>query len=162
MQTFKYTLLALALAISIISCSGGSSSGGGSSESSSNEGSSNGGETPAVSPQQLATGIWDRPVYAINGNWSIERRTDGDFIIFNNNFSTTNGPGLYVFLSTTQLDNLSDNNVINTSFEIKKLISNSGAQEYRIPDNVDLNQYNSLVIFCKPFSALWGAADLGI
>ncbi|NNL37620.1 MAG: DM13 domain-containing protein [Nitrosopumilus sp.] len=68
------------------------------------------------------------------------------------NFKSTNGPDLYVYLSTddkaTEFINLG------------QLKANKGNQNYNIPDNVDLNKYNNVLIWCKAFSVLFGSAEL--
>ncbi len=108
---------------------------------------------------QQFTGTWQKKSYDIKGTWSIEHRDDGDFIVFDKNFKTRSGPDLKIYLSKTQVKELSDNNVESTSEKISPLKSNKGAQEYKIPHGINLDQYNSLVIHCEKYSHLWGGAD---
>jgi hypothetical protein len=64
----------------------------------------------------------------------------------------TNGPDLYVYLSPDK----SASDFIN----IGKLKANNGNQNYEIPSETDLSKYDTVLIWCKPFSVLFGSAEL--
>ena len=68
------------------------------------------------------------------------------------NFKSTNGPDLYVYLSTDE--NASE------FINLGKLKANKGNQNYEIPNGVDLDKYNNVLIWCKAFGVLFGSADL--
>jgi len=68
------------------------------------------------------------------------------------NFKSTNGPDLYVYLSTDE--NASD------FVNLGALKANSGNQNYEIPDDIDLGKYNKVLIWCKAFGVLFGSAEL--
>jgi hypothetical protein len=70
------------------------------------------------------------------------------------NLKTTNGPDLYVYLSTGK--DASD--IIN----LGRLKGNIGNQNYEIPIGTDLSKYNTVLIWCKAFSTLFGSAQLTI
>ncbi len=70
------------------------------------------------------------------------------------NFKSTNGPDLYVYLSTDE--NASD------FVNLGALKASSGNQNYEIPDNTDLNKYNKVLIWCKAFGVLFGSAEISI
>jgi len=74
------------------------------------------------------------------------------------NFSVTNGPQLRVYLSTTE--NPTNRDGLGDFIDLGKLKGNVGNQNYIIPDDVDLSQYNSVVIYCKPFHVVFGSASL--
>jgi len=65
----------------------------------------------------------------------------------------TNGPDLYVYLSTDE--GASD------FVDLGRLKANIGNQNYPISDGTDLTKYNTVLIWCKAFSVLFGSADLG-
>ena len=67
-------------------------------------------------------------------------------------FQTTNGPDLYVYLSTSK----DSSDVVS----LGKLKGNRGNQNYEVPNGVDLRKYNTVIIWCKAFSALFGSAEL--
>lgn len=68
------------------------------------------------------------------------------------NFESTNGPDLFVYLATD--DEASD------FVNLGDLKANSGNQNYEIPDGTDLSKYNKVLIWCKAFGVLFGSAEL--
>jgi hypothetical protein len=68
------------------------------------------------------------------------------------NLKVTNGPDLYVYLSTDK--GASD------FVSLGKLKANNGNQNYNIPSGTDLSKYNAVLIWCKAFSVLFGSAEL--
>lgn len=80
--------------------------------------------------------------------------TDGRTFLRLENLKTTNGPDLYVYLSTGK--DASD--IVN----LGRLKGNIGNQNYEIPIGTDLSKYNTVLIWCKAFSTLFGSAQLTI
>ena len=66
----------------------------------------------------------------------------------------TNGPDLYVYLSTDK----SASDFVN----LGRLKANIGNQNYPIPDETDMTKYDTVLIWCRAFSVLFGSADLKI
>ena len=66
-------------------------------------------------------------------------------------FSVTNGPDLRVYVT-------SDGN-INNGFHLEKLKGSRGAQNYMLGD-IDIEKYNTVVIYCQPFGAYFANAPL--
>jgi hypothetical protein len=64
----------------------------------------------------------------------------------------TNGPDLYVYLSTDK----SASDFMN----LGRLKANIGNQNYLIPVGTDLSKYDTVLIWCRAFSVLFGSADL--
>ncbi len=77
---------------------------------------------------------------------------DGSQYVRFENFKSTNGPDLYVYLATD--DQASD------FVSLGLLKGNIGNQNYEIPEGVDLSKYNKVLIWCKAFSILFGSAEL--
>ena len=77
---------------------------------------------------------------------------DGSSILRLEDFESTNGPDLYVYLSTDK----KASDFIN----LGKLKANSGNQNYEIPHDTDLRTYNNVLIWCKTFGVLFGNAEL--
>lgn len=76
---------------------------------------------------------------------------NGKKVLLLNNFSSSNGPDLRVYLSTTTGA---------ASFvNLGKLKSTSGKQTYAIPDGTDINQFKFTLIWCQQFSVLFGKAE---
>ena len=78
--------------------------------------------------------------------------TDGSTFLRLENLKTTNGPDLYVYLSTGK--DASD--IVN----LGRLKGNIGNQNYEIAIGTDLSKYNTVLIWCKAFSTLFGSAQL--
>ncbi|HXV88269.1 MAG TPA: DM13 domain-containing protein [Nitrososphaeraceae archaeon] len=77
---------------------------------------------------------------------------DGRTFLRLENLKATNGPDLYVYLSTGK--DASD--IVN----LGRLKGNIGNQNYEIPSGTDLAKYNTVLIWCKAFSTLFGSAKL--
>ena len=67
-------------------------------------------------------------------------------------FRSTNGPDLYVYLSTGK--DASD------FVNLGRLKANIGNQNYDIPEGTDLSKYDTVLIWCQQFSVLFGSAKL--
>jgi len=63
----------------------------------------------------------------------------------------TNGPDLYVYLSTDK----SASDFVN----LGRLKANID-QNYQIPEGADITKYDTVLIWCRAFSVLFGSADL--
>jgi ElaB/YqjD/DUF883 family membrane-anchored ribosome-binding protein len=77
---------------------------------------------------------------------------DGSQILRLEDFRATNGPDLYVYLS---VDKQASDFV-----SLGKLKANMGNQNYEIPAGTDLTKYDKVLVWCKPFSVLFGSAQL--
>ena len=91
-------------------------------------------------------------IHNANGFAKIIHTSNGTQILRLENFMSTNGPDLYVYLATDK----SALDFIN----LGKLKGNIGNQNYNIPIGTDLNKYNQVLIWCKAFSVLFGNAQL--
>lgn len=69
------------------------------------------------------------------------------------NFSTSNGPGLYLYLSNNP-------NNISGGIEVAALRKNSGADDYAVPAGITFSQYSHVIIYCKPFGVGFATAAL--
>jgi len=75
-----------------------------------------------------------------------------DSILRLEEFHSTNGPDLHVYLAT-------DTHA--TDFvDLGKIKANNGDQNYDIPQGTDLSKYDTVLIWCKQFSVLFGSAEL--
>ena len=72
---------------------------------------------------------------------------------------TSNGPDLFVYLSTNPPDGPEgqfDDDVVN----LGRLQGNVGSSNYAIPAGTDIARYASIVIWCDRFNSAFGAAPL--
>jgi hypothetical protein len=75
------------------------------------------------------------------------------------NLDTTNGPDLFVYLSTNPPDGPEgqfDDDFVN----LGRLAGNVGSSNYVVPAGTDLSRYASVVIWCDRFDSAFGAAPL--
>ena len=77
---------------------------------------------------------------------------DGSNVLRLENFKSTNGPDLFVYLATD--DRASE------FVNLGELKANQGNQNYDIPEGTDLEKYNKVLIWCQAFSVLFGSAEL--
>jgi electron transfer DM13 len=77
---------------------------------------------------------------------------DGSNILRLENLQVTNGPDLYVYLAVDK--------TASDFVSLGKLKANNGNQNYNIPSETDLTKYNTVLIWCRPFSVLFGSAEL--
>jgi hypothetical protein len=99
----------------------------------------------------LREGIWmGSGNYSVSGVAKIYDN-QGKKVLLLNNFESSNGPDLRVYLSTTT-DAASFVN-------LGKLKSTNGKQTYAIPDGTDLTQFKFALVWCQQFSALFGKAE---
>jgi hypothetical protein len=99
----------------------------------------------------LREGTWmGSGSYTVSGTAQIYD-DNGKKVLVLNDFSSSNGPDLRVYLSTTSNA---------TSFvNLGKLKSTNGKQTYAIPDGTDIDQFKFALIWCQAFSALFGKAE---
>jgi len=77
---------------------------------------------------------------------------DGRTFLRLESLKATNGPDLYVYLAT----GTDSSDIVN----LGRLKGNIGNQNYEIPTGTDLAKYNTVLIWCKAFSTLFGSAKL--
>lgn len=78
--------------------------------------------------------------------------SDGKTFLRLENLKATNGPDLYVYLSTDK----GSSDIVN----LGRLKGNIGNQNYEISTGTDLSKYSTVLIWCKAFSTLFGSAKL--
>jgi hypothetical protein len=77
---------------------------------------------------------------------------DGNDVLRLEDLRVTNGPDLYVYLATDK--QASD------FVDLGRLKANNGSQNYDIPEGTDLSRYDTVLVWCKSFSVLFGSAEL--
>lgn len=109
---------------------------------------------PPPSPEEkvLATAEFEGSgSYEVAGTATIND-LDGKLTLrFADNFSSSSGPDLYVWL-------VKDEGDLSSALELGELKGNSGAQSYDLPEGTNLDEYSHVYIWCKRFSALFGRA----
>lgn len=117
---------------------------------------------PAEAPKVIARGSFvdADAIHKGSGQATLYRLQDGRHLIRFEDFRTTNGPALVVYLaqhpSPTQAADVVDSGFIS----LGKLKGNVGNQNYFIPEDIDVSTYNSVVIWCELFGVLFSPAAL--
>lgn len=125
--------------------------------------------TPTVSPTSVPAG----PVALVSGEFGVVdgvhkgagRATvyllpDGRRVLRLEGFSVTNGPDLYVCLSSHPAPRSSGQLHAAGAFEVARLKGNVGDQNYELPADLDLSALRSAVIYCKRFTTVFSTAEL--
>lgn len=117
-------------------------------------------EGPPSGPIALTSGAFEsRSRYTVSGTATVFQLEDGSRVLRLEDFSSTNGPDLFVYL--TSADSADSDADINADFvDLGVLKGNVGNQNYEIADDVDLDHYDTVVIWCRRFTVGFGAADL--
>jgi Electron transfer DM13 len=113
--------------------------------------------TNTTTPDALRTGSFvgvGDGIHNAEGMAKIIPLQDGSNILRLEDLRVTNGPDLYVYLATDK----SSSDFVN----VGKLKANNGNQNYDVPTETDLTKYNTVLIWCRPFSVLFGSAELEI
>ena len=117
------------------------------------------GAAPSAGPVDLASGTFVSREHETTGTARVLRLPDGQVVVRFEDFATSNGPVLVVWLSrnsaTGDDDAFDDDHVV-----LGPLKGNIGDQNYVVPAGVDATGYASVVVWCDRFNVSFGAADL--
>ena len=91
-------------------------------------------------------------IHNAEGYAKILTLSDGSQILRLEDFRSTNGPDVHLYLSTDKQ--------ANNFIDLGRLKANNGDQNYQIPIDTDFNKYKYVLIWCQPFSVLFGSAQL--
>ncbi|MEX2550557.1 MAG: DM13 domain-containing protein [Nitriliruptoraceae bacterium] len=117
-------------------------------------------EAPETYPLMGATGHFvSRSRYTVTGEATVYEFEDGSRTLRLEDLHSTNGPDLFVYLTTADADD-PDAEIASDHLDLGALRGNVGDQNYDIPASADLDTYDTVVIWCRPFSVAFGAADL--
>ncbi len=112
-------------------------------------------------PQPIYTGELQGKAHATAGRATIYRAEGGKRFLRLSDFSTSNGPDVHVLLLKTKTE--ADKEVLfgeSDRIELGSLKGNQGDQNYDLPANADLNQYQTVAIYCERFHVVFGSSQL--
>ena len=112
-------------------------------------------------PQPIYTGELRGKAHATAGRATIYQAKDGKRFLRLSDFSTSNGPDVHVLLLNGAAD--ADKEVLfgdTDKVELGKLKGNLGDQNYDLPSTTDLNQYQTVAIYCERFHVVFGSSKL--
>ncbi|MEO1015665.1 MAG: DM13 domain-containing protein [Pseudomonadota bacterium] len=108
----------------------------------------------------LQSGVWTKASFRSSGTWSIVERGGDRYVVLDEDFRTRRAPDLKIFLSPNEAGSITGDNATDGAVLVAELSSNRGAQAYKLPADVDLSQYQSIIIHCEAYSKLWSTASL--
>jgi hypothetical protein len=94
-----------------------------------------------------------------SGAATIYELEDGSRVLRFEGFEVTNGPDLHVYL--VPAENAGDEVSVDGYVDLGELKGNIGDQNYEIPPEVDVSEFQSVVIWCEPFAVVFSVASLG-
>jgi hypothetical protein len=92
------------------------------------------------------------------GNAIIIQTQADEYSLHLENFEVTSGPGLHVILAKD--DNPYNVATLGDYLDLGELQSTTGDQVYLIPNDVNLEKYGSVVVYCVPFQAIFAIAPI--
>lgn len=117
----------------------------------------------STEPVELSSGTFAGAddLHQGSGTATIYELEDGSRVLRFEDFDVTNGPDLRVIL--TPADNVTSRDDVTSAgyIELGALKGNVGDQNYEIPDDVALDEYATVVIYCQPFHVVFATAELG-
>jgi hypothetical protein len=116
----------------------------------------------AEDPQStvLATGRFHSIAHETSGVATIHQLGDGKRLVRFTTFDTSNGPDVHVYLVAAP-DAKDNETVTQAGFvDLGAMKGNRGDQNYEVPTNIDLSQYQSVTIWCRRFGVNFATAPL--
>ena len=114
-------------------------------------------ETPEVAKSGQFTDFDD--FHRGQGTATVYTLADETSVLRLENFEVTNGPDLHVLLVPHEDPENRDD--LEGYVDLGSLKGNLGDQNYGIPDDIDISEYGSVVIYCQPFHVIFSIATLG-
>lgn len=117
---------------------------------------------PPPEPVALATGSFRDAdsFHRGSGTATIYLLPDGSHLLRLEDFEVTNGPDLRVLLAEPG-DPMSRDELQTGGYtHLAKLKGNIGNQNYEIPSDINLDEQNSVIIYCMPFHVIFSVAPL--
>lgn len=102
-------------------------------------------------PVVLAGGVFMPRAHDVSGE-ALLIQADGEQILRFEDFETTNGPNLHIYLSS----DLGAKDFI----DLGEIRATKGNVNYEIPKGVDTKKYNKVLVWCVPFRVLFSYAEL--
>lgn len=117
--------------------------------------------TVSTGPTEVARGRFASIDHHTSGVARVLTLADGSRIVRLEGLDTSNGPDLYLYLSTNPADG--DEAAFDDDYvSLGRLKGNQGDQNYDLPAGTDLSRLATVVIWCDRFNSAFGAADLSL
>jgi hypothetical protein len=104
-------------------------------------------ETPKV----ILEGEFIESAHEVSGKALVIETNENRILRFEN-FETVNGPNLHIYLST----DLTDDDFV----DLGPIKATKGNVNYDIPENTDLDEYDTVLVWCVPFKVLFSFSEV--
>ena len=111
-------------------------------------------------PTELARGTFVSQEHGTSGTATVIELADGSRTLRLEDFETSNGPDLHVWLSEKKAGGNWFKYGSGRTAQLGELKANRGNHNYAIPSDVELDGLRSVVIWCKRFHVAFGSAPL--
>lgn len=126
---------------------------------SASDGESTPSSTVPAEPRVVATGSFVSREHHTAGTARVLVLADGRRVVRLEALDTSNGPDLYVYLSSNRAHGPAD--AFDDEYvSLGRLKANHGDQNYELPADAAIDRLATVVIWCDRFNAVFGAADL--
>ena len=105
----------------------------------------------ALTPRVITNSNFIASKHDVKGSVALIEH-DSNRILRFENFETVNGPNLHIYLASDQ----SAENFV----DLGPIKATRGNVNYEIPEDVDLEKYNTVLVYCVPFKAVFSFAEL--
>ena len=113
-----------------------------------------------ATPDKLYSGTFHSNEHETRGVATIYQLDDGRRVLRLTKFSTSNGPDVRVYIVAATDVQEEDAAKRAGIVDLGALKGNIGDQNYDVPAELDLSKYRAVSIWCRRFSANFGAAPL--
>lgn len=113
---------------------------------------------PASQPAFAAEGSFVRDAKNTEGSVKVVEEDGKRYLELGEDFKTGRGPDVFVLLHREATPKSYDKDDF---VNLGMIDSFSGAQRYEIPEDVTVNDFQSVVIWCRQFNVTFGHAKLG-
>ncbi len=114
-------------------------------------------------PVQVATGGFKKldAIRQASGDVTIYQQADNTKVVRFENFTIVNGPDLRVVMSQSSApDTVEAMKANDSEIDLGQLRGTSGSQNYDVPAELDLSQYNAVVIYSRTLNVVYSYAVL--
>jgi hypothetical protein len=99
----------------------------------------------------ILNGTFQGTDYTVEGRALVIKSGDNYTLRFED-FNADTGPGLYIYLSTDKTDN--------DFIDLGEIKAHKGNVNYDVPAGTDFEKYDHVLVWCEPFSVIFGYAEL--
>ncbi|MFT6791731.1 MAG: hypothetical protein ACJA04_000943 [Cellvibrionaceae bacterium] len=99
---------------------------------------------------------------SLHGDWKIVDEGGATYLELGENFKTSKGPDVMIYLSPMSADEITKDNATSGATKIKLLDKFKGAEKIELSgiSGEDIANFKSIVFYCKEYSKMWGTSPI--